>query len=340
MTGGENSLPGLGVLLLSGMLTASFPVPMKFSRYWKWENMWLLYATLALVVIPVAIAFWAVPGLANVYAEIPLSGLLPSLLFGFCWGLAQLTFGLAIARVGMAMAFAIVIGLSAVLGSMIPLAAFHPGDLLGRPGLVLFVSAAILAAGLILYSQAGRRRELESGQGAQSGRGFRTGLFLCVFTGCFGSMLNLGFAFGGEIASRAMASGASAEMATFSVWAVVLAAGYLPSLAYTAYLIRIHGSLAAFRKSTGREALLALCAAVLWLFGMLGYGIGATMMGVYGTSIGFALCQTVLLLWSSALGLMAGEWRAATRGTRGRMAVSLSLIIAAMLILGLGTLVH
>lgn len=333
-----NSLLGLGILVLSGMLVASFPLPMKLSRHWKWENTWLVYAVLALIAMPCGMVALLVPHPAQVYASVPIRGLLLPITFGFCWGIAQLTFGLAIARVGMAMAFAIVIGMSAVLGSVIPLAVFRAQDLAGRPGLVLLTSAVILAVGLILYSQAGRRREREAGDEDRSGGSFWTGLLLCIFTGCFGSMLNLGFAFGNGISASAIAQGASPERATFAVWAAVLAAGSIPSLCYSAHLLRKNGTWQAFRNSPGRETLLAWLAAGLWLYGMLGYGVGATMMGDYGTSIGFALCQTVLLLWSSALGMLAGEWRQATRATRYRMSASLLLIIGAMLVLGLGTL--
>ena len=70
------------------------------------------------LVIPLALVLWTIPHPIAFYAAIPLRILLPSLLFGFGWGIAQVTFGLSIARVGMAMAFAIVVGLSSLLGSV------------------------------------------------------------------------------------------------------------------------------------------------------------------------------------------------------------------------------
>ena len=67
------SNPGLGLvmIMLSGVLTASFPFPMKFSRAWRWENTWLVYATFALVIIPLSLALWAMPNLLSFYAAIP-----------------------------------------------------------------------------------------------------------------------------------------------------------------------------------------------------------------------------------------------------------------------------
>ena len=125
------SNPGLGLvmIMLSGVLTASFPFPMKFSRAWRWENTWLVYATFALVIIPVSLALWSMPTCSRSMLLFLRRSFCFLLLFGFGWGIAQVTFGLSIARVGMAMAFAIVVGLSSLLGSVIPLAIFHRGPL-------------------------------------------------------------------------------------------------------------------------------------------------------------------------------------------------------------------
>lgn len=338
MTATSNPTLGLVIIMFSGILTASFPFPMKFSRAWRWENTWLVYATFALVIIPLSLAAWAIPNLLSFYASIPSRILLLPLLFGFGWGIAQVTFGLSIARVGMAMAFAIVVGLSSLLGSVIPLAIFHPVSLAGQPGITLLASAALLAWGVVLYARAGRERDLNTSAAGSSSRGFLIGLLLCVFTGCFGSMINLGFVFGGKIADEAMHRGVPADRATLCVWAVVLSAGYLPNAAYTLYLLKRNRSVKEFRQRFFRESLLALAAAILWLFGFLGYGIGAGVMGIYGNSIGFAACMTVLLLWSSALGFFSGEWRVAPARARSRMRYAVTLITASMLTLGSGSL--
>ena len=100
---------GLLVVILGGMLNSTFALPMKYSRSWKWENTWFVFTLLALLLLPAAVAVLAVPRLAEVYAAAKPADFVPGLAFGFLWGLAQTTFGLSIAMVGMAMAFAIVV---------------------------------------------------------------------------------------------------------------------------------------------------------------------------------------------------------------------------------------
>jgi hypothetical protein len=52
---------GLVIIVFSGVLIASFAAPMKLSRTWSWENTWLIYATLALLVVPLALVLWTIP---------------------------------------------------------------------------------------------------------------------------------------------------------------------------------------------------------------------------------------------------------------------------------------
>lgn len=326
------------LILISGILNASFPLPMKYSREWRFENNWLAFTTLALLAVPPALAMMIVPGFRQIYAAAPLGEFLPGIVFGFLWGTAQVTFGLSIEMVGMAMAFAVVVGMSAVIGSLTTLLVLNPGEALGPRGLILLASAVILAAGLTLYAKAGNRREIESGSAARSGASFRRGMAVCIYTGAMGGMINLGFAFSGDLLERAKTAGASPLTATLAVWPVVLAAGYVPNLVYTVYLLLRNGSSGAFGRSSVRGLLLAAAAAFFWLGGTLGYGLGAATMGPYGTSIGFAMYMTILLLWSTILGILTREWRGASRGTLRLMQGGVAVILLSVLVLSAGGL--
>ena len=63
------------------------------------------------------------------------------------------------ARVGMALTFAIVIGLSACLGTLIPLLALHQDVLFSAKRLTVLVGMMIMLAGIYFCAKAGRERE-------------------------------------------------------------------------------------------------------------------------------------------------------------------------------------
>src|SRR5208337_1842745 len=181
---------GMAVIFISGALNGAFPLPMKYTRQWKWENTWLVFAATALLIIPWVLAAGFVPHLGDVYRGVSSRALLAPLIFGFLWGIAQVTFGLGISAVGMALAFAVVAGLSCLFGSLVPLLVHNPADLLLPRGILLLIGMPILFAGLVLYGMAGRRRAKEQrSAGPAAGAvasSFMAGLAICIFTGVFG----------------------------------------------------------------------------------------------------------------------------------------------------------
>jgi hypothetical protein len=71
---------------------------------------------------------------------------------------------------------------------------------------------------------------------------------------------------------------------------------------------------------------------------MVGYGIGATLVGKYGTSLGYALFTAVLILCSNFLGILTGEWRATSPATRRVLTAAVVVILISVLVLNLGGL--
>jgi len=334
---------GMAVIFVSGALNGSFALPMKYTRLWKWENTWLVFAGSALLIIPWLLAAGFVPHLEDVYRGVPTRALLAPLVFGFLWGIAQVTFGLGISAVGMALAFAVVAGLSCLSGALVPLLVLNPADLLRPRGVLLLISMPVLFAGLVLYGLAGRRREKEQSPGGPAAgtaaMTFMTGLAICIFTGIFGSNINLGFAFSGPILEKAVALGAVRVTATYASWALVLGAGFIPNLLYCFLLLFRRGSWPLFLKpGWARETSLAIAMGLLWLSGMVGYGIGATLVGKYGTSLGYTLFITAMILSSNFLGILTGEWKATSPATRKVLAAAVVVILISVIVLNLGGL--
>jgi L-rhamnose-H+ transport protein len=334
---------GMAIIFVSGVLNGSFPAPMKYSRRWRWENTWLVFALVALLLLPWLMASGFVPRLAELYRGAAPGMLLYPLVFGFFWGIAQVTFGLGISAVGMALAISVVCGLSCLGGSLVPVLVLNPAALLQPRGLLLLVSIPVLIAGLSFCGAAGNRREKEQAKAPtptnERGRSFLVGLGICIFTGIFGANLNLGFVFGGELLRRSIALGANQVTATYAVWALVLGAGFIPNLLYCLYLLVRNRTWSLFHQ-TGwpKETLLGIAMGLLWLGGMGGYGIGATLAGRYGTSVGYVLLTASIILASNLLGILTGEWKATSPKTRKLLVTGIALIVGSVIILNLGGL--
>lgn len=323
---------GPGLMLLSGVMNGSFALPMRWARKWEWENIWLVFSTVALVALPAAFAFALIPNLGEIYRSLCFLDFMPALGFGLLWGVGQATFGIAIRRVGMAMAFALVVGIGTVLASIVPLAVLHPSGFLTERGAVLVASAALLASGLAVYGRAARDRERAGNPGR---RVSHAALALCIASGVLGASINFGFAFSGAIERQAVKLGATAHTATLAVWVPVLGAGAIPNLLYSVWLLRRNRTASRFRQTPLVGCALAAVMGVLWSVSTLGYGWGSVTIGLYGTSAGYAIYDSSLILWSTILGILAGEWRDAPRAVNRAMRAGVALILAAVLILSI-----
>jgi len=318
-------------------------LPMKYARHWKWENTWLVFSIVGIFFLPWFMAFRFVPHLAEVYQSVPTRVLVLAVMFGFLWGIAQVTYGLSLKAVGLAVAVAIVSGLACLSGALVPLLVLNPADLLRARGVFLLCSMPILFLGLRIYGVAGRSREKEQQTGnpteVSQGANFKTGLALCIFTGVFASCFNLGFAFSGDIIRKSIESGAWAATGGYGVWSLVLGAGFFPNLFYCLYRLLRNRTFTAFlQKDWLRETLLAVSMAVVWMSGLLLYGAGATLAGKYGTSVGFTLFVAMSVLSSTVLGVLTGEWKSTSARTRKLLATGVAQILISVVVLNLGGL--
>jgi L-rhamnose-H+ transport protein len=334
---------GMSMILACGASNASFALPMKYSRVWKWENLWLVFSVVGILFVPWALAFGLVPGLTHVYGEVAPRALWLPVLFGLLWGVAQVTFGLSFRMVGVALSFAVVSGLASLSGSLVPLLVFYPHDLFRPRGLLLLLSIPFLIAGLTFYGVAGRRREKEQADphaaDAAAKPSFARGMALCIFTGIFASSYNLGFAFGGDVVRSSQQHGAGPLTATYAVWALVLGAGFIPNLVYCVYLLWKNGTAKLFARSGGmREAILAVTMATAWILSVLCYGFGATLVGAAGTSTGYMLFVAATIFFATVFGMAAGEWRGASARTKQFLIAAVALILVAVVVLNLGGL--
>jgi len=333
-----SSLTGILVVLLGGMVTGSFAVPMKRARLWPWENLWAAYSLVGLIVIPWGLAFATVPSLMEVYRSTPGGALVVSALLGFGWGVANVLFGVGVPLAGMALSFAIVVGMSASLGSLIPLLFSSPERIRTAGGQIVIAGVAVTLVGVGLMAMSGRGRERsELKQGSTAAGSVSKGIVLLVLAGFLAPMLNFSFAFGSEIQEQAVLHGASRVNASNAVWVIGLLGGFLSNFGYAAIKLQRHRTWNAFTmKGASSQWTYGALMAVFWTGGTLMYGWGASILGALGAAIGWPIFQATIIITSAALGFAAGEWSNTERKYVRMNYAALAVLITAIVILSIG----
>lgn len=326
----DSRLAGLAAVLIAGVLQGSFMLPMKWARHWAWENTWLVFASIAYLICPWTVVLVSMPQIFDIYAATSTGTLLGTIAFGVGWGVGAITFGLGVDALGMALGFAVILGTSAVTGTLVPLLVLPQAAWPASRILLTALSLLLMLAGVAVCSFAGKWKEKESRGGS-----YARGVGLCVFSGLLSSFGNLGFVFGSEIIEKAQALGAPAHMAPNALWALMTSILFLCNAGFAILLMRRNGTGALLRKpGTGAYYIYGALMGMMWMGGFVFYGPGARALGDLGPSLGWAMLMSTMVMAANLLGLATGEWAGAPGAAKRRLAMGMAVLLAA--IVGLG----
>jgi L-rhamnose-H+ transport protein len=252
-------------------------------------------------------------------------------LLGAGWGIAQILFGVSVKRLGLGIAYAIIVGLGAVLGMLVPLFV-QQRALANEHVLRLILSGVVvMSIGICLTAWSGQIKERAAAIHQSPSHGsYLVAVFLAVTCGLLAPMLNYSFAFGQDIAKTAVVFGNQPVYAAYAVWPVGLAGGLIPNAAYSLWLLAKNRTWALFH-SAPPDFLRSSLMGVLWMGAFALYGMSATYLGALGTSVGWGLLQIFMIMTATIAGVLTGEWKHACRSARlllGSGIASLTVAIA------------
>jgi L-rhamnose-H+ transport protein len=327
---------GIALALLAGLMSGNCMLPMKFTRSWKWENTWLVFSLVSLVILPWALALGLVSHVFDAYRGLSLVQLAVPFLFGAGWGIAQVLFGLSVQRLGLGLAYAIIVGLGAALGTLVPLFMQHRSQVGSVALLEVLAGVVIMAIGIALSTWGGQIRERHHRPAPQSGAasGYTAAVLLAILCGVMAPMLNYSFAFGQDIALQASRVGNTALRSGYAVWPIGLGGGLLPNIAYSLHLLRKNNSWRFFQVPAP-DIFWSILMGVLWMGAFALYGMSATYLGSLGTSIGWGLFQIFMIMTATLSGVLMGEWKRAPRTARLLLVSGLGSLICATALLSM-----
>jgi L-rhamnose-H+ transport protein len=342
-------LVGFTLVLLSGVMAGSALSPIKFVRKYRFENYWLIYGLTGTVVVPWALALIATPHLFGIYSQVPWKVLLLPPAFAFSWGIASMLGGLCVSRIGLSLSYALIIGMGASAGSLVPLLYFSPQTLHTPAGRCILLGIAVMLGGLVLVTWAGLQKEAQvAGSGATDNRedggarrhSYPAWVLIAILAGLLSAGLNFSFAFGQDVAVAAQAAGASRALSTYSVWALAMLGGMIPNLVYPCVLSFTNRSWGVFLSSPSTDLVLSILLGVLFMGSTVLYGLGAVRLGLLGTSVGWGIMQIMQIVVGNLSGFLTGEWRLAGAKSVRSMLAGVAVLVIASTIMAYGNYIQ
>jgi len=326
---------GLLLLALAGGLSATFSVPIKFTRSWEWENIWGLGSLFALTTGLIT-TFVALPDLLAIYREAAGDTLAATFLFGVGWGTGAILFGLGVHHLGVGLGVTIILALNAVAGSVMPLVVRHPDTLLDPLGVALLVGLGIMLVGLTLLGLAGHKRDQASGKvGNVSGSAFVRGLLFCIASGLLSPLANFALIFGEPLKQEAVLRHGRGFAASTAPWALAFVGCFGLNILYCIYLMAARRSAVKLYKCGTRLYWLgAFSLGSFWVGAMVVYGWGASKLGTWGPYLGFPTLMINSVVFANVWGVALGEWRGSSRGVKTSLSLGLALLVLAFVVFG------
>jgi L-rhamnose-H+ transport protein len=333
------------LVLLAGIINGSFALPTKHVYKWKFENIWLQFCIWTFLIIPWVVAYFIAPQIFTVYAKAPPVIFKVMLIGGLVFGIGQTCFAFAINMIGIGLAFVINLGLSIMLGFLLPLVIQHPGQILTPFGIITLIGCILAVIGLLLSNKAGNlhhkeQHELRSPE-MPHGRLYAMGAILAIVAGLSSAGQNFAFSFTSQMQHFALHLGARPVGAATIMWPGFLLCGFIP---YALYMLYLHFKNKSFKnyvaKGTGIYYLFALIMGILYYGSIVCYSKASQLIGSLGPLVGWPLFMVLIILVSNFWGWRSGEWTGCSAKVKHTMWLGLLFLVISIIVLGYSSAFH
>jgi L-rhamnose-H+ transport protein len=342
----SNPIAGTILHSIGGMSAASCYLPETKTRQWSWGSFWLVQSVFAWLLAPIVVGWLTVPEFFSILADAPSKPVWTAFLLGAAYGFGGMAFGKAITHIGYSLTYTLSIGISAVLGTIVPMMIFGTmSDFFGKPGGDTVLLGMILSMlGVVICGWAGFKKEkdLKAASNAKLKFNMKLGLTLTLISGVLSGIFNLALEFAQPVSDIAAQRGAgifegNAKMivATSGCF-VVNFIWYIVEGIYRKTLKEFLPSSGIKRGTMTRNYLWSSLAGCLWFGQFFFYGLGHVKMGNFQFA-SWVLHMSMLIFFSYIVGLLMKEWKKVGKQTYIILICGLIILIISFIITSYGS---
>jgi L-rhamnose-H+ transport protein len=238
--------PAIGVVYhwFGGLASGSFYVPYRGVKRWAWETFWLAGGCFSWIIAPWLVALLMTKNLFTVLEEASPTTLFWVFFFGLLWGVGGLTFGLTMRYLGLSLGMALVLGLCAAFGTLMPpifRGVFMTQVVETTSGRYILLGIAVCLAGIMAAGLAGLAKERVMSPQQQKAAieefDLRKGIVVAIVSGLMSACFAYGLAAGDPIKALALKHGTPTLWQGLPVLVVVLIGGFATNFIWCVILL-------------------------------------------------------------------------------------------------------
>ena len=334
---------GIGWHLLGASCAASFYAPIEKVRRWSWETTWAVAGLFSWILLPIGVSLFLLPDFQGFYASMGTHLLLKVALFGAMWGVGNVSYGLTMRHLGMSLGIGVAIGVTLVVGTLIPPLLHGQAAMLFTTRGGQFTMAGVIVAliGVATVSYAGHQKERQlSGETREFN--VKLGLLLAVLCGIFSSGMSFAIDAARPMETASLHLGVNPLYAALPSYVMIMGGGAVVNLSYCfvrlAALKRLslRADLAQPGGTVLRNGLLAAAGGIMWYLQFFFYAWGAANVPQRLFYVNWMLHMSMYVLCGGLVGLALGEWAGVGSRPVRLLWAGILVIIAAANLVGLG----
>lgn len=357
-----NVILGLIFHSIGGFASGSFYIPYKKVRGWNWESFWIVGGLFSWLIVPPIAAYMTIPGFQEIISNSSESVFKLTYIFGILWGIGGLTYGLGVRYLGVALGGSIILGLSMVIGSILPSIYYDITQVEGKEtfsqlisnpsGQTVLLGLLVCVVGIIISGRAGVMKERELGEGKvvenpddkANEYKFGLGIIVAIISGILSACFNFGLEAGQPMSMVANEAwkinnpGMGEFLYRNNVIYVVILWGGLTTNFIWCMLLNFRNK--SFHNYTDSKTplfknyLFSALAGTTWFLQFFFYGMGESKLGNGASS--WILHMATIIITSNLWGLYFNEWKGVSKNTLRIIILGIIIILVSVLIVGYG----
>ena len=366
-------LAGMSVLVLATLFQGSFGICFKKYQPFSWEAFWALFSLIGVLVMPHVWCALCVPDYLSYLTATPLASLMPAIVAGFFWGVSAIWYSLAIDRIGVSLVTGINLGLSNLLGSIVPMFVLDrfPSP---RALTLLLAGQAVLLGGVALLSKAGFMKTASAVSSAVSSSSvasfaiasssptdvrddaaipptaaaspsteassasrstFLIGFAMALASGAGSAAINIGGTFAAHPVTLAEQAGVAPMFAALLQWPIVFLGGFLANFGYALITLIRNRTFADYvRPGCALAYGKALLTSFVWFAALGVYAMATALLGDFGQVGGWVVFNGCALIVANLWGFRDGEWTGFPKARSVALAGN-AVIVASLIVVGI-----
>jgi L-rhamnose-H+ transport protein len=336
-------ITGIGWHMVGAASAASFYAPIEKVRKWSWETTWAVAGFFSWILLPIGVSLALLPHFGAFYASISSSILLKVALFGAMWGVGNVSYGLTMRHLGISLGVGVAIGVTLVVGTLMPPILHGQAALLfgTRSGLLTMAGVFVALIGVAVVSYAGHQKEAQL-RGAPTEFNLKLGLLLAILCGIFSSGMSFAIDAAQPMQAAALKLGVDPLYAALPSYVFIMGGGALVNLSYCfirlAALPRLslRADLGQPSATLFRNGALAATGGIMWYLQFFFYAWGQANIPAHLAYVNWMLHMSGYVLFAGIVGLVLGEWKGVGSRPIRLLWLGMLVIIAAANLVGLG----